>query len=78
MERKFQFSIGEFYHIYNRGNNKSTIFLDVSDKERFLKLLFVCNNIKPVVFKTIQGLPLDVDKNLRLVYDDLKQSQLEH
>jgi len=59
MERKFEFSIGEFYHIYNRGNDKRDIFLDESDKERFVKLLFVCNSTKPVVFKTIQGLPLE-------------------
>lgn len=55
----FHFSIGEFYHIYNRGVNKMPIFLDSSNNERFLKLLFACNNTKPVVFKTIQGLPLD-------------------
>ena len=59
MERKFDFSVGEFYHIYNRGNNKSTIFLNDADKKRFTKLLYVCNNTKPVVFKTIQGMPLD-------------------
>ncbi len=59
MERKFQFSIGEFYHIYSRGNNKSTIFLDDIDKRRFQKLLYFCNSIKPVVFKTVQGLPLE-------------------
>lgn len=59
MERKFKFSVGEFYHLYNRGNSKAKIFLDNSDKQRFLKLLFICNDIKPVVFKTIQGLPLE-------------------
>jgi len=59
MERKFDFSIGEFYHIYNRGNNKSIIFLDESDKQRFQKLLYLCNSTKSVVYKTIQGLPLD-------------------
>ncbi len=59
MERKFNFSVGEFYHIYNRGNNKSIIFLDNTDRKRFQKLLFVCNNTRPMVFKTIQGLPLD-------------------
>lgn len=35
------------------------IFLDNSDKKRFIKLLFVCNNNKPVVLKSIQGLSLD-------------------
>lgn len=59
MERKFDFSVGEFYHIYNRGNNKSNIFLNDSDRKRFQKLLYLCNSEKPVVFKTIQGVPLD-------------------
>ncbi|MFA5841345.1 MAG: transposase [Candidatus Paceibacterota bacterium] len=59
MERKFNFSVDEFYHIYNRGNNKSTIFLNDSDRKRFQKLLFVCNSTEPVVFKTIQSLTLD-------------------
>lgn len=59
MERKFKFSIDEFYHIYNRGNNKSAIFYNDSDRKRFIKLLYVCNSATPVVFKTIQGHPLD-------------------
>ncbi len=68
MERKFSFSVGEFYHIYNRGNNKSNIFLDAKDKKRFQKLLYVCNNTKPVVYKTIQGMPLDkIERGEQLV-----------
>lgn len=59
MERKFKFAPGEFYHIYNRGNNKSKIFLSDADRRRFQKLLYVCNSSKPVVFKTIQGVPLE-------------------
>lgn len=59
MERKFDFSVGEFYHIYNRGNSKSNIFLSNKDRSRFQRLLFVSNSTKPVIFKTIQGLPLD-------------------
>ncbi len=59
MERKFRFSKGEFYHLYNRGINKMTIFLDDVDKKRFIKLLFACNSKKPVVFKSIQGSPLE-------------------
>ena len=59
MERKFQFSIDEFYHVYNRGNNKSVIFVSDSDRKRFVKLLYICNASTPVVFKTIQGMPLD-------------------
>lgn len=68
MERKFNFSLGEFYHLYNRGSNKMPIFIDSVYKKRFTKLLFVCNGTKPVVFKTIQGLPLDkIDKGETLV-----------
>ena len=35
------------------------IFLDIQDKERFLKLLYVCNTKKPLIFKDIQGESLD-------------------
>ena len=64
MQRKFDFSIGEFYHIYNRGNGKMDIFLDARDRKRFIFLLLVCNTTKPVVIKNIfrqyiQGRPLD-------------------
>ncbi|MCX6702076.1 MAG: transposase [Candidatus Zambryskibacteria bacterium] len=68
MERKFVFSVGEFYHIYNRGNNKQAIFLNDNDRNRFNKLLYVCNSTKPVVFKTIQGMPLDkIERDKTLV-----------
>jgi len=48
MQRRFNFSVGEFYHIYNRGNNKSTIFTTASDYNRFVFLLFVANSGDPV------------------------------
>jgi putative transposase len=68
MERYIEFSIDEFYHIFNRGNDKRNIFLKFSDYERFIKLLFVCNSSKPVVFKTIQGGALDkIDRGEVLV-----------
>lgn len=57
--RKILFMVGEFYHIYNRGILKNPIFIDEADKRRFIKLLFVCNSDKSVVFKSIQGSPLD-------------------
>ncbi len=43
-QRKILFAINEFYHIYNRGNSKQTIFHDRKDYERFLKLLFLSND----------------------------------
>jgi len=42
------FAEGEYYHVYNRGNDKRTIFLDASDYSRFLALLYICNNTRIV------------------------------
>lgn len=53
MLRRNPFVKGEYYHLYNRGNSKMTIFLDDSDKERFIKLLFLCNGTEHVVFREI-------------------------
>jgi putative transposase len=42
--RKVNFALGEFYHLYNRGNSKQKIFLDKEDHLRFISLLFACNS----------------------------------
>ncbi len=42
---------GEFFHIYNRGNSKQKIFLDDHDKNRFIKLLYLCNSKKAFNFR---------------------------
>ncbi|OHA27320.1 MAG: hypothetical protein A3C06_00515 [Candidatus Taylorbacteria bacterium RIFCSPHIGHO2_02_FULL_46_13] len=44
MSRQIDLSIGEFYHLYNRGVEKRTIFLNERDYTRFLVLLYVANN----------------------------------
>ena len=44
MERKIKLKEGEFYHIYNRGVDKRTIFQDDRDYERFLALLYIANS----------------------------------
>lgn len=59
MERKIIFSEGEYYHVYNRGVEKRNIFMDLNDYQRFHRMLYVANSTKPVVYKTIQGYPLD-------------------
>ena len=41
--RKISFVPGEYYHIYNRGNSKQTIFFDKKDYEKFTKYLYLCN-----------------------------------
>lgn len=62
MERKFVFEVGEYYHIFNRGVEKRLIFQENNDFERFLNLLYLTNSDKPLVFRMIQGLPLDKDR----------------
>ncbi len=56
MERKIVFSEDEFYHVYNRGVEKRLIFRSDKDKQRFLKLLYVCNRDKKVDFKEVANL----------------------
>lgn len=53
MQRKFLFSVEEFYHIYNRGTDKRLIFLNQKDRERFVSLLYLCNSEKPINFRNI-------------------------
>lgn len=43
MSRTMRFAPKEFYHLYNRGTEKRDIFLSQNDYERFLLLLYVCN-----------------------------------
>ena len=50
-KRKFSFSVGEFYHIYNRGNSKQKIFIDSEDYYRFLKFVYLSNSKKSINFR---------------------------
>lgn len=51
--RSFQFALGEFYHVYNRGVDKRTIFADVADYQRFVELLYITNTTQPTDLRTI-------------------------
>lgn len=46
--RNTPFSIGEYYHVYNRGVDKRIIFIDDNDYGRFVALLYLCNSSNPV------------------------------
>ena len=52
-DRRFDFSIGEFYHVYSRGTDRRFIFIDDKDWSRFQKLLFLCNSGKSIVFRDV-------------------------
>ena len=49
--RKEPFTVGEYYHIYNRGNSKQEIFLEDTDRDRFTKLLYLCNSDRSIKFR---------------------------
>jgi putative transposase len=51
--RKTPFIVGEYYHIYNRGNDKKTIFFDNHDFARFMLLLYLCNNTDTLDMRNI-------------------------
>lgn len=58
MQRKFSFAPGEYYHLYSRGTEKRTIFLDYGDYLRFLVLLHVANFHQAVHLSDYQSEPL--------------------
>lgn len=43
-KRPLDFTVGEFYHLYNRGVDKRKIFFSEGDWKHFQKLLFLCNS----------------------------------
>ena len=49
--RQIPLTFDEYYHIYNRGNSKQDIFLDIADYERFTKLLYLCNSNVSINFR---------------------------
>ncbi len=46
--RKIEFANGEYYHIFNRGNNKRPIFIDDKDFSRFFQSMNEFNSIEPI------------------------------
>lgn len=46
--RKVRFAKGEFYHVYNRGVDKRSIFLDIEDMKRFYQSMEEFNTKKPI------------------------------
>lgn len=41
--RKVKLIQGEYFHLYNRGNDKKVIFKDKEDYDRFIGLMYACN-----------------------------------
>jgi putative transposase len=70
-QRMFPFAHGEFYHVYNRGTDKRTIFLDIADYRRFIELLFLSNSVFSVDVRYVRKFNdsvFDFDRSDPLVY----------
>ena len=68
MNRNFEFSEGEFYHVYSRGVDKRKIYLDDNDSERFCKLLYISNSEKGFELSVLsQDSFFSIDRGLQLV-----------
>ena len=51
--RTVQFVEGENYHVYNRGTDKRTLFRDDTDRQRFMKLLYLSNSVESINVRNI-------------------------
>jgi len=58
-QRPISFAIGEFYHLYNRGNSRQTIFKDSADYQRLLTLLYVANSAEVVRLDNLRQQKID-------------------
>jgi len=67
MERAITFAPEYCFHIFNRGVEKRTIFIDDNDRIRFQHLLYLANGTNPIIFKRVRGEPLDRDRGKSLV-----------
>lgn len=47
--KKIKFSVGEIYHLYNRGVDKRSIFSDTKDLERFIETINIVNSSKNII-----------------------------
>lgn len=56
--RILEFSLDEYYHIYNRGVDKRVIFVDEADHERFVKLLYTANSDTSIYLSDREGWPI--------------------
>ncbi len=72
MSRKNTLSVDEFYHIFNRGTDKRTIFINESDYVRFIVLMYIANNPEPVFLQKFN----EKNKNIKDVLSIHKKETL--
>lgn len=63
--RNINLSTGEYYHLYNRGNNKQIIFHNDSDRHYFQKLLLSLNTEKKTALRDVKV--IDIEEKEKIV-----------
>ena len=66
-ERKVQLALGEYFHVYNRGNSKQKVFFDTRDYKRFMTLLYVSNSVESFKLHLINDPYADFERGEQLV-----------
>jgi hypothetical protein len=67
MQRKVIFAEGEYYHIYNRGVDKRSIFMSEEDKNHFIRMMYFSLSKQSFVMRDMIDVQLDeytIDKKL--------------
>lgn len=64
--RKVIFGIGEFYHLYSRGNDKRKIFLTDNDYQRFVCSLYAANSSDPIHLSDLRQWSSEIWEQKRL------------
>ncbi len=70
-QRNTALAFGEYYHVYNRGVDRRTIFKDGADYNRFTELLYLSNTELSVNVRNIrrtEPLIFDFEREQQLVY----------
>ncbi len=67
MQRKVKFGQGEYYHIYNRGVDKRSIFMSDEDKNHFIRMMYFSLSRQSFVMRDMVDVQLNeyvIDKKL--------------
>lgn len=62
MERRFNFEVGNYYHVFNRGVEKQKIFHDEKDWLRFHQLLYTSNTPEAVNSRSNRHGPFELER----------------
>lgn len=69
--RKIQFAVGKYYHLYNRGVDKRSVFISKEDYDRFEAYLYLLNDVDAARAANFFG-----KKNHNSLFENKRSGQL--